>query len=109
MGRPCDAMHKISLLLLTHQWSPQGSVIPSRGIRQCDLMSPFLFLFFSDGLSCLLNRALERASIWGYSLCYNAHVMTHLLFVDDAMIFCNDIPAYAEALKEIQHKYELAS
>lgn len=36
---------------------------PSRGIPQCDPLSPFLFLICNEGLSVLMNRALQKGKI----------------------------------------------
>jgi len=54
---------------------PQGYIISSRGIREDDPISPYLFLFCYEGSSGLLTRAIERASIQGYSLYLNALVI----------------------------------
>jgi hypothetical protein len=32
------------------------SVTPSRGLRPCDPLSPYLFLFVGDGLPCLIRN-----------------------------------------------------
>jgi len=89
--------------------TPEGHIIPSRGLRQGDPISPYLFLFCSEGLSELLKRAVERNSIHGFSLCRNAPVISHLLFADDTMIFCSASVDQAQAWKDILRQYELAS
>nr|XP_023911306.1 uncharacterized protein LOC112022914 [Quercus suber] len=67
---------------------PKGMITPSRGIRQGDPLSPFLFLLCTEGLNGLINKAAHQGNIKGYSLCRNSPHLTHLLFADDSLLFC---------------------
>ena len=67
---------------------PKGMIHPTRGIRQGDPLSPFLFLLCTEGLNGLINNAVANGDIKGYSLCRNGHRLTHLLFADDSLLFC---------------------
>lgn len=64
-----------------------GPIIPKRGLRQGDPLSPYMFLFCVDGLSNLLNIAGEEGHIHGCRVCPDAPEITHLLFADDNFLF----------------------
>ena len=88
--------------------SPSGYVLPSKGIRQGDPISPYLFLFCSEGLIGLLTKAVECASLRGYRLCAQTPIISHLLFINDIIIFCGADNDQASVLKHILVKYEQA-
>jgi len=45
-----------------------GLTTPSKGLRQRDPLSPYLFLFCAEGLNALLSNAATRGKIRGFSL-----------------------------------------
>ena len=63
------------------------SFSPSRGLRQGDPLSPFLFLFVADALSTLIEKAAREDGLIGVRICRGAPEITHLLFVDDSLLF----------------------
>ena len=67
---------------------PKGMIYPTRGIRQGDPLSPFLFLLCTEGLNGLINKAVGKGDIKGYAHCRKSPRLTHLLFADDSLLFC---------------------
>jgi len=76
---------------------------------QGDPISPYLFLLISEGLSMLLQQAQQSKQISGIKICRRAFEITHLLFADDAIIFCKANSAEASVLRDILQKYEALS
>ena len=66
---------------------PYGIIHPSRGIRQGDPLSLYLFLLCAGFTALLAKTELERR-IRGMSICRGAPRVTNLLFVDDSSLFC---------------------
>ena len=89
--------------------SPQGSVIPSRGLRQGDPLSPYLFILCTEVLSGLCRKAQENGSLVGIRVARGSPQVNHLLFADDTMFFCKTNPTCCGALSRILKQYEVAS
>ena len=64
-----------------------NTIFPSRGLRQGDPLSPYLFLFVIDDLSRMVNKALKSRSLAGIKLSREWPVVSHLLFADDSLFF----------------------
>lgn len=63
------------------------SFTPSRGLRQGDPLSLFLFLFVADALSALINKLVQEDEVEGVKICRGASIISHLLYADDSMLF----------------------
>jgi hypothetical protein len=59
---------------------------PSRGLRQGDPLSTYLFFLCAEGLFSLLAHKEEVRGIEGVRVCTNAPLVSHLLFVDDSLL-----------------------
>ena len=66
---------------------PKGLIHPTRGIRQGDPLSPFLFLLCTEGLNSNISKVENDGTIRGFSLGRRSPRLTHLLFADDSELF----------------------
>ena len=88
---------------------PKGEIFPSRGIRQGDPLSPYLFLLCLEGLNRMIQKAARDDIIRGFSLCKNGPKITHLFFADDSLLFCRARKEDLQAIQKILTSYEHAS
>ena len=88
---------------------PCGMIYHTRGIRQGDPLSPFLFLFCTEGLNGLIKNAKLQGDIHGFSLCKRGPKLTHLPFADDSLLFCKATMEECEKVMEVLNMYEEAS
>ncbi|XP_075665270.1 uncharacterized protein LOC142634918 [Castanea sativa] len=88
---------------------PHGLITPSRGLRQGDPFSPYLFLMVTEGLHALLRKAEENGNIKGVSLCVAGPRVSHLLFPDDSLVFCRATIVECVQIQSLLFMYEQAS
>ena len=56
---------------------PKGKITPTRGLRQGDPISPYLFLLCAEDLTAMLNREEGEGQISGVSVCRGAPRISH--------------------------------
>ena len=80
-------MCKDSFFSVLINGEPKGKIIPTRGLRQGDPISPYLFLLCAEGLTVMLRKEECGGMISGVSVYRGAPQISHLLFADDCIIF----------------------
>ena len=86
-----------------------GSIFPTRGLRQGDPLSPYLFLLCADGFSSLINEAVRNQGLSRISICRGCPLVSHLFFADDSLLFCKASEQECRKMIEILELYEAAS
>jgi hypothetical protein len=67
--------------------APYRKFYPTRCLRQGDPLSPFLFILGSKILSRLIEREENLGLLHGIRMTKSCPSISHLLFVDDVIIF----------------------
>lgn len=89
--------------------SPTGFIQPSRGLRQGDLLSPYLFLICAEGFSAMLRQASVSQRLKGISICRGNPRLSHLFFADDNLLFSGATEREGDEIVKILKLYEEAS
>ena len=86
-----------------------GNIKPSRGLRQGDLLSLYLFLLCAEGFTSLLTNAELEDRLHGVKICRRAPSISHLLFADDSLLFVRTTREEVRVIMEILQLYASAS
>ena len=76
---------------------------------QGDPLSPYLFLLCAEGLSALIQSAMDRSQMEGVKIYRGGPRLSHLFFADDNLIFCNATFEECDELQRLLKVYEKAS
>ena len=87
----------------------RGHIVPNRGLRQGDPLSPYLFLLCAEGLSTLIKSAIASGYMGGIEVCHGVPKLSYLFFADDSLLFYKASIKECTALQRILNVYEKAS
>uniref|UniRef100_A0A803PA04 Reverse transcriptase domain-containing protein n=1 Tax=Cannabis sativa TaxID=3483 RepID=A0A803PA04_CANSA len=94
---------------VTHANNEVGPIIPTRGIRQGDPLSPYLFILCAEGFSALLRKYERRGWLHGCKVANGAPRVSHMLFADNSYLYCKATENEAQRIEEVLLKFELAT
>ena len=78
---------------------PKGNIQPSRGLRQGDPLSPFLFILLTEALISQLKGAEDEGRITGLKIARASPAVSHLIFAYDSLFFSKaDVQKCAELM-----------
>lgn len=84
-------------------------IIPGRGLRQGDPISPYLFFICAEAFSSLLNNAEASGNMEGVKVCRDAPSFNPLLFADNSLILLKVNEESSHHLQNILNLYEVCS
>ena len=67
---------------------PYGDIAPTRGLRQGDPLSPYLFVLCTEMLIKMVQTAERKGQITGLKVATGAPPVSHILSADDSMFYC---------------------
>ena len=86
-----------------------GSITPSKGLRQGNPISPYLFILCAEALSAMVEKANVEGYLIDVPTSKRGPMISHLFFADDNLLFCKSTLPQWNALSFVLWRYEEAS
>lgn len=102
----CISTPMVSILV---NETPEGFFNISRGLRQGDPISPFLFIIMAKALGRTITTEKERGNIDGITITSQLDPTTHQHFVDDTLLYGSSSRKEERIFKKILETYTKAS
>lgn len=80
----CISSVQYKVLLNGH---PKGSIVPERGLRQGDPLSPYLFILSTEALTANITKQEREKKLTDLKVSRGSPAISRLLFVDDTLFF----------------------
>lgn len=85
---------------------PRGLIVPEKGLRQEDPLSPYLFILFIEVLIENIWKILQDKILTKMKVAQASLSISHLLFADDSLFFCKTTKEQCVVVFGILKMYE---
>lgn len=73
---------------VTRGGKEKGPIVPIKGIRQGNPISPYLFIICHEGFTVLINKYIQKRWIHGYRVANGAPSISRMMFADNSYLYC---------------------
>jgi len=96
-------MHSLASTSISLLWngSITESFTPSRGLRQGDPLSPYLFVFCMERLGEMIQEEVRVGRWLPLQVSANGPTISHLFFADDVLLFAKSKPSQERLINNI--------
>ncbi|KAL5553097.1 hypothetical protein UlMin_040498 [Ulmus minor] len=88
---------------------PRGRFGASRGLRQGDPLSPFLFILVADILGRMMDKAVSIGEVKGFKVGKEEVVVSHLQFADDTLFLLDPDQINIQKVHTILNVFSMCS
>ncbi|KAL5566826.1 hypothetical protein UlMin_029990 [Ulmus minor] len=104
--RGCISLANFSIMI---NGKPRGRFGASRGLRQGDPLSPFLFILVVDILGRMMDKAVRIGEVKGFKVGREEEVVSHLQFADDTLFLLEPDKSNIEKVNTILKFFSMCS
>lgn len=102
-----NCLESASFSFIVNQ-SPHGFESPTRDIHQGCPLFPYLLLLCAKGFLAIIQSAINHQSLHSFMCSRSGLVVSHLLFLDDSLVFFKTSIQECSVIKKILLSYELS-